>query len=194
MFVQNHIPTYETPADAVRAFMQMIRYRRNQEMLMETPPSIPESFTPDIVKARGIIEKALAQGRGLLATDEAYTLLDAYTIPTPLQTWASLGPAKTEPGSSVPHEPSVHRSGAHKLMIEAFDDLQFGPVIRLGFDITGAEFFHKTEFALPPLSLNLAKELIARALTGYTRSLSGIGDRRSCPYSYEGLADHKRHR
>ncbi|SPF35302.1 CoA-binding domain protein [Syntrophobacter sp. SbD1] len=174
LFVQNHIPTYETPADAVRAFMQMIRYRRNQEMLMETPPSIPESFTPDIVKARRVIDNALAQGRGLLTTDEAYTLLDAYTIPTPLQRWASLGPAKTEPGLPVPHEPSVHRSGAHKLMIEAFDDVQFGPVIRLGFDITGAEFFHKTEFALPPLSLNLAKELIARVLTGYTRSLGAM--------------------
>ena len=33
------IPTYETPGAAVRAFMHLVNYRKNQEMLMETPAS-----------------------------------------------------------------------------------------------------------------------------------------------------------
>ncbi len=165
LFAENLIPTYETPTEAVRAFMQVIKYRQNQEMLMETPPSIPESFTPDTARARYAIDQALAEGRGWLTASEAYAVLGAYTIPTaPLEAWASSGPNGDEGSSlTVSEQPVLHRSGVYDLMIEAFDDLQFGPVIRLGFGIPDAEFSHTREFALPPLSLHLAKELIARA-------------------------------
>ena len=47
-----HIPTYFTPEQAVRAFIDMLQYRRNQEALMQTPPSVPEDFEPDIAAAR----------------------------------------------------------------------------------------------------------------------------------------------
>jgi acetyltransferase len=46
MFAERHIPSYETPEEAVRGFMQMFRYRRSQEILLETPPSIPSDFGP----------------------------------------------------------------------------------------------------------------------------------------------------
>ena len=58
MFAEHHIPTYDTPTQAVRAFMHMVNYRRNQNMLMNTPPSIPENFTPDRDGARAIVEQA----------------------------------------------------------------------------------------------------------------------------------------
>ena len=32
----------------MRAFIDMLQYRRNQEALMQTPPSVPEEFEPDI--------------------------------------------------------------------------------------------------------------------------------------------------
>ncbi|HEX6113063.1 MAG TPA: CoA-binding protein, partial [Geminicoccaceae bacterium] len=35
LFAQQKIPTYDTPEDAVGAFMQMVAYRRNQETLMQ---------------------------------------------------------------------------------------------------------------------------------------------------------------
>jgi acetyltransferase len=38
IFAEANIPTYDTPEDAVGAFMQLVNYRRNQEILMETPP------------------------------------------------------------------------------------------------------------------------------------------------------------
>jgi acetyltransferase len=81
IFAENRIPTYETPSDAVRGFMQMVRYRRSQEMLMETPPNTPEVFEPETDKARGIVDQALSQGRVWLNETEAKSVLAAYKIP-----------------------------------------------------------------------------------------------------------------
>lgn len=167
LFVQNHIPTYETPTEAVRAFMQMIRYQRNQEMLMETPPSIPESFSPDTPKARRAVDQALTEGREWLTAGEAYTLLDAYTIPVDrCRRGTTSGPRFSCPSISAALDQAQGHSEVYELVIEAFSDLQFGPVIWLGFGITGTEFFDRGEYALPPLSLHLAKELISRARMG----------------------------
>ncbi|MHC1725931.1 MAG: acetate--CoA ligase family protein [Syntrophobacteraceae bacterium] len=167
LFVQNHIPTYETPTEAVRAFMQMIRYQRNQEMLMETPPSIPESFSPDTPKARRVVDQALTEGREWLTASESYTVLDAYTIPTTrCRRGTSSGPRFNCPSISAALDQPQGHSKVYELVIEAFGDLQFGPVIWLGFGITDTEFFDKGEYALPPLSLHLAKELISRARMG----------------------------
>ena len=40
------------PSSAVRGFMHLVRYRRNQELLLEAPPSIPEEFAADTEAAR----------------------------------------------------------------------------------------------------------------------------------------------
>ncbi|GBC61498.1 GCN5 family acetyltransferase [Desulfonema ishimotonii] len=81
LFTENRIPTYETPAYAVRAFMQMVRYQHNQEMLIETPPNVPERFTPDTEAARSVITRAIDQGREWLTGEEAKAILTAYRIP-----------------------------------------------------------------------------------------------------------------
>jgi acetyltransferase len=52
VFQANRIPSYASPEHAVRAFMYMVRYRQSQEILMETPPSVPEEFTPDTAKVK----------------------------------------------------------------------------------------------------------------------------------------------
>jgi acetyltransferase len=80
-FAAAGIPTYETPDQAVRAFQHLVRFRRNQEMLMETPPSAAEVFTPATASARLIVEFALAQGRSELTEPEAKGVLAAYGIP-----------------------------------------------------------------------------------------------------------------
>ncbi|TKB27451.1 bifunctional acetate--CoA ligase family protein/GNAT family N-acetyltransferase [Desulfopila sp. IMCC35006] len=81
LFAQNNICTYATPTEAVRGFMQIVRYRKSQQMLMETPPSIADSFTPDTSGARQIIAGALADNRTWLSSAEARELLIAYAIP-----------------------------------------------------------------------------------------------------------------
>jgi acetyltransferase len=75
------IPTYATPGDAVRAFMQMVNYRRNQQMLLEVPPSLPEAFEPQSKLAQEIIDTVLAEGRSWLSEAEAKQVLAAYCIP-----------------------------------------------------------------------------------------------------------------
>lgn len=81
MLEENKIPTYDDPADAVRAYMQLLRYRRSQELLMETPPNVPEAFSPQTERAREIIRKILEEGRQWLMETEAKEVLSAYGIP-----------------------------------------------------------------------------------------------------------------
>jgi len=50
-------------------------------MLMETPPSLPEGFEPDVETARRTVAEALAEGRSLLGEPESKTVLDAFGIP-----------------------------------------------------------------------------------------------------------------
>jgi len=76
------IPTFDTPRQAVQAFMHTVEYRRNQELLMETPLSLPTEFTPNTVIARMVVETALNQGRTVLSEPEAKAILNAYGIPT----------------------------------------------------------------------------------------------------------------
>jgi len=80
LFAHNRIATYDTPEQAVQGFMHMVTYRRNQEALMETPPSVPEEFVPDVDRARAIIDTALANGRSWLTEPESKDLLATYGI------------------------------------------------------------------------------------------------------------------
>ena len=81
VFANANIPTYDTPEKAVRAFMHMVRYRRNQEILTQVPPSAPTDFTPRVDEARSVIEKTLSERRELLTEAEAKQVLAAYGIP-----------------------------------------------------------------------------------------------------------------
>ena len=75
------IPTYDTPEEAVRGFMQIVQYRRNQNLLMQVPPTVAADFAPDRAAAQAIVRAALDQGRSMLSEDESKTLLAAYGIP-----------------------------------------------------------------------------------------------------------------
>lgn len=80
-FAAAGVPTHFTPDNAVRAFLNMVEYRRNQDSLMETPPSLPEAFDPDVRAARMVVNDALAARRMLLTPAEAHAVLTAYGIP-----------------------------------------------------------------------------------------------------------------
>ncbi len=81
IFALAGIPTYETPDQAARLFMDMVRYRRNQELLMETPDSVPKEFSPNPEAARAIVRNALQEERNQLSPAETNELLSIYTIP-----------------------------------------------------------------------------------------------------------------
>lgn len=81
LFSEAGIPTYQTPGEAVRGFLQVVEYRRNQELLMETPPSVPIEFTPDVEEARSIVQEVLESERELMTEPEAKAILANYGIP-----------------------------------------------------------------------------------------------------------------
>ena len=81
LFAEAGLPTYDTPSSAVKAFLHVMNFHRNQEMLMQTPPSLPSEFQPDVAAARAIVERALGRGDGLMTEPDAKAALAAYGIP-----------------------------------------------------------------------------------------------------------------
>ncbi len=73
------IPTYDTPERAVRAFLYMVEYARNLEMLLEVPPKMTGHMAFDQEKVRHLISGAPAQE--FMPESESKELLMAYGLP-----------------------------------------------------------------------------------------------------------------
>ncbi|MBO1271175.1 bifunctional acetate--CoA ligase family protein/GNAT family N-acetyltransferase [Shewanella sp. 4t3-1-2LB] len=83
-FSRAGLPTYRTPEGAVRAFMHMVEFRRNQKLLQEVPQSIVNNS--DTATARRLLEQALQSGRKVLETHDARAVFSAYGLKT-IDTW-----------------------------------------------------------------------------------------------------------
>jgi acetyltransferase len=79
---QAGIATYDSPDRAVRAFMYLVSYRRNREILYETPRQVPVNGSINAQAARAEIEPLLAAGRRTLTETESKALLTRFGIPT----------------------------------------------------------------------------------------------------------------
>lgn len=90
IFSAEGIPSYDTPEEAVSAFMQIAQYRRNQELLMQVPPAVCVNVDGGRAIAAEVVRAVLAQGRTILTEPEAKRVLDAYGIP--------VVPTRTAPG------------------------------------------------------------------------------------------------
>ena len=76
------ISTFDTPEQAVDAFMHMARYRRNQYALSQTPPRLqPGDPRCDSAAAWALVGEALNAGRALLSDEESQRVLAALGIP-----------------------------------------------------------------------------------------------------------------
>ena len=94
MLAQKDIPNYDTPEEAVRAYINMYRYKRNLKLLYETPAELPvqeahredqQDFLKRIMmekeRLKDLIKRAVREGRTLLDEDESKKFLAAYGIP-----------------------------------------------------------------------------------------------------------------
>jgi len=238
LFQAAHIPTYQAPGEAVEAFMRLAHHRRTQQLLMETPPSIPEEFTPDVETARRIIQIALTAGRRRLNAFETSRVLNAYKIPVaPLYFAATpeaatdvaleigapvalkilspdiihksdvggvafnlknslevlvgatemmkrvrdLAPAAVIDGFAV--QPMQSRHGAYELMIGVGTGRRFGPVIFFGHGGTESDVIDDIAYALPPLNMHLARDLMSR-----TRLYRRLSTNRGRPVDLDAVA------
>lgn len=80
IFYKNDIPTYSTPEQAVKTYMYMYRYRRNLDLLYQTPEELSVDFSPPKSHLKVILKKAAIE-RKALTQAEVDRFLDSYDIP-----------------------------------------------------------------------------------------------------------------
>ena len=74
------IPSYATETAAIYGFMHLVRYQESRELLMATPPSLPQDFAPDTAAVRPVIDGVLGDRRTWLAPVELARVFSAYGI------------------------------------------------------------------------------------------------------------------
>jgi acetyltransferase len=82
ILVEAGIPSYKTPEQAIRAFMTMVSYSRNLEILYETPRDIPVEFTVDRVRLRSEFEQIIRKSEAVLSEETSKIILESYGIAT----------------------------------------------------------------------------------------------------------------
>ena len=82
ILVEAGIPSYKTPEQAIRAFMTMVSYSRNLEILYETPKDIPVEFTVDRARLRSEFEQIIKKSETVLSEETSKTILESYGIVT----------------------------------------------------------------------------------------------------------------
>ncbi|WGF89424.1 bifunctional acetate--CoA ligase family protein/GNAT family N-acetyltransferase [Marinivivus vitaminiproducens] len=140
-FGRHRIPCFETPQQAVAAFMHLVRYERNQRLLQRVPPSVSDLLATDADRARSLMAAALpSEGEADLDPKAAQDVLAAYGLTV-----------------AVDAHP---RSGVRPLALRVREDLVFGSVIELRHGGQAASRGEIPGIALPPLDLILARDLL----------------------------------
>ena len=78
---ENNVPTYSTPEQAIKTYMYMNQYKRNLELLYQTPEELPVSSAPTKRPITVVIREAAKENRENLTETEAKRLLENYNIP-----------------------------------------------------------------------------------------------------------------
>ncbi|HEY8381921.1 MAG TPA: bifunctional acetate--CoA ligase family protein/GNAT family N-acetyltransferase [Microvirga sp.] len=133
-FESARIPHYATEADAVRGFMQLVRYREAQSELMETPDSLPHDFAPDVATARRIVEGVIREGRQWLDPIEVNGLLRAYAIPS-----APVTLAETADEAVIAARPILAEGGTVAVKILSPDIIHKSDIGGVQLDLTTEE-------------------------------------------------------
>ena len=81
IFNENSIPTYTTPEQAVKTYMHMYQYKRNLELLYETPEELPVDIVPPKRPLMVIMRNVALENREILTETEAKKLLEYYNVP-----------------------------------------------------------------------------------------------------------------
>ncbi|MCL2714854.1 MAG: bifunctional acetate--CoA ligase family protein/GNAT family N-acetyltransferase [Alphaproteobacteria bacterium] len=226
------IPNYMTEDDAVRGFMHLVRHREVIEELTQVPPTMPETFKPDVAAAQAIVAGAMEDQRQWLEPVEIKHLLEAYGIAmVPTYAASTVDEAvnyslemfaqgmtvvlkilsrdiihKSDVGgvilnltspeavraaatdiidrarrlrpeariAGVVVQAMVVKAKARELILGLADDETFGTVVVFGRGGTAVEIINDKALALPPLDLQLARDLIAR--TRVSRLLAAYRD------------------
>jgi acetyltransferase len=111
---QAGIPTFNSPEAAIRAFLHLVQYARNQELLYERPAVLPGDWAPDQERVTRIIATARAEQRTLLTEAESKQLLSAYGIPV-VPTLSARTPDEAVAAARRLHYPVVLKLLSHSI-------------------------------------------------------------------------------
>ncbi len=135
-FLAGHnIPVFATPDEAVRAFSHLAQYRRNQELLLQTPSAGLVVERPTVEQATALVEAARQENRDKLTDAETTSLLSLFGI--------------VQADATTYDVPRFSAGIA--------TDLTFGRVVFFGGDGNEDE-----TVALPPLNSVVAAQMIQR--------------------------------
>jgi acetyltransferase len=81
IFNQNSIPTYSTPEQAIETYHYMYQYKRNLELLYETPEELPVDVVPPKRPLMVILRNVATENREVMNEAEAKTFLEYYDLP-----------------------------------------------------------------------------------------------------------------
>jgi len=81
IFIENNIPAYDTPEEAVRTYVNMCKYKRHLDQLYETPDELTAHKAPAKDHLKELLKMALKEGRTLLNEEESKDFLMSYGIP-----------------------------------------------------------------------------------------------------------------
>lgn len=150
------VPTYLSPEKAVQAFMHLVNYQRNQQLLQETPPTLPFETTRDArEQARALVESVAAAGRDHLSHQETGALLSAYGIDlAPVLYPASPAEAEQMSANFAGHKaikinhatnsyPFVYRKHPHKMSAGLLHDLETPDDVKKGAEKLLAKVLEK---------------------------------------------------
>jgi len=87
-FYHNDIPTYPTPEQAVKTYTYMYAYKRNLELLYETPEALSIDWEPPKNNLKAMVARIANEGRTYLTEDEAERFLENYGIQVPPHAFA----------------------------------------------------------------------------------------------------------
>jgi acetyltransferase len=136
---QAGIATYESPDRAVRAFMNLVSYRRNREVLYETPRRVPLDGSVNVARARAEMAQVLASGRETLTEMESKALLASFGIPvtTPQAAYSPMGAVEIAHQIGYPVAMKLHSTKIlHKTEVH-------GVVLGVSSDDEVARVFHE---------------------------------------------------
>ncbi len=147
-FARNAIATYETPEQAVGAFLHLAEYRRSQELLLQTPPALALEAQFDAAGAQRTIAAALSSGATLLSEVQAKALLSAYGIPV----------VRTEIARDAEHAVALARSIGYPVALKIFS-----PDITHKSDVGGVALHLDDERELRSAAQDMLRHVTARA-------------------------------
>jgi acetyltransferase len=85
---ESGIPAYDTPEQAIGAFITLVDYGRNLKALYETPQDVPVEFSIDRTEFRHKFDDIIKEGNAVLSETTSKYLLESYGIPTTLPQFA----------------------------------------------------------------------------------------------------------